>query len=269
MKHTSWSGWEVIYSDNWTREFMQIARKRLPYSSEAAEEAMQEARQELAIKLDKLSVPPNDLNSYLRSAFRNTLEDYIRSKHGYPRPPSWIKQLGAAYERIYKLLCLETRAVEDIHSIMSNVYQYTRDFVEQVIREVRAGVVNCGSWREVVPLDIAINEVEQFSSGNDIYSRPDQILEEMDSRSVVEMILNQTGSDLGGSETMRGVLQNLAKCKLNDDERLLLRLMFTEGYKLSKAARELNLADAQARKLYAACIKRLQQCLIAAGITKI
>ena len=130
-------------------------------------------------------------------------------------------------------------------------------------------MINCGSWRDTVPIDLAINEVEESDPDNYQNQRPDQLLEEMDSRAVVEMILNQSVSDLGRSENMRQALDVLSRCQLSDDERLLLRLVFAEGYKLSQAARQLNLADAQARKLFTACLKRLQQALIAAGIDKI
>jgi len=264
----SWTEWQVIYNDYWTREFNYLARKRIPYSTEAAEEAMQEARQELAIKLAKLDTAPNDLNSYLRGAFRNTLEDYLRAKDGYPRPPSWIKKLGAAYERIHKLLCLESRSVNDIQSILSNLYQYTHDFIEQVISEVRAGVVNCGSWRDAVPLDSALNEVEQTESQSYATYTPDEILQDMDSIAVVDVILNNA-SDLGRSDNMRKALQILAQCQLSDNERLLLRLTYTDGYSVSKAARQLKLVDAEARKIFKDVHKRLQQAMIDAGLTNI
>ena len=266
---SGWTEWQVIYDDYWTREFSHLARKRIPYSNEVAEEAMQEARQELAIKLDKLDTAPNDLKKYLRGAFRNTLEDYLRAKEGYPRPPSWVKKLGAAYERIHKLLCLESRSVNDIHSIMSNLYQYTRDFVEQVISEIRAGVVNCGSWRDAVPIDLAINEVEQMDNQNYVSYTPEEILQDMDSIAVVDMILNNPASDLGRSENMSKALQILAQCQLSDDERLLLRLFYTDGYTVSKAARLLKLSDAEARKIFKSIHKRLQKSLADAGIMNI
>lgn len=261
--------WQIIYEDYWTREFNRLVRKRIPYSAEMADEAMQETRQELAIKLDKLESAPKNLDRYLRVAFRNTLEDYLRIKEGYPRPPSWIKRLGAAYERIYKLLCLETRAVDDIQSIMSSLYPYTRDFIEQVISEVRAGVVNCGSWRNMVPLDLAINEVDQYNNHNYTDYSPEEILQDMDSMAVVDTILNGSGNDLGLSENMNEALQAVAQCKLSDDERLLLRLIYTDGYSVSKAARLLKLADPEARKLLKNTHKRLRQALINAGITNI
>lgn len=266
---SGWNEWQVIYNDKWTREFINIARKRIPYSSEAAEEAMQDSRQELAIKLEALDQAPLDLNNYLRSAFRKTLEDHLRSKEGYPRPPSWIKKLGGAYERIYRLLCLETRSVNDVHSILSNLYQYARDFIDQIIFEVRAGVVNCGSWRDMVPIETAITEVEQTGTDNYINASPDEILASMDSISIVEMILENPTDDIGRSDTMNKALHTLAKCRLSDDERLLLRLVHTEGHSVSNAARLLKLADAEARKLLKSVHQRLRQSLIDAGIVNI
>ncbi len=262
-----WSQWQVIYSSAWTNEFNNLVRKRIPYSAEIAEETMEEVRQELAIKLSNLDEAPNSLNAYLRTAFRNTLEDYLRKKEGYPRPPEWIKRLGAAYERIYKLLCLERRAVNDIHAIMDSLYQHTRDFVEQVISEVRAGVVNCGSWRESVSMDNALTEVEAVGVQDPMTQTPDAVLQNMDTHALIETILGGANDSMVGTAGMEKVLASLRQCQINDDERLLLRLVYTDGHSVSQAARIRNLPDAEARRLLKNTLQRLKQALLDAGIS--
>ena len=262
-----WTEWEVIYSDYWTSYFNKLVRKRLPYSAEIAEETMEDVRQELAIKLSKLDTAPNSINAYLHTAFRNTLEDYLRSKEGYPRPPEWIKRLGAAYERIYKLLCLENRAVNDIHSMLENMYQYTRDFVEQVVTEVRAGVVNCGSWRDSVSIENVISEVEAAGQHNRQTLSPEEILQDMDSRSVIETILGQQLTSTDFTDVFAEALAALSRCEMGDDERLLLRLVYTEGCSVSKAARLVGLPDAEARKRLKKTMQHLEKTLSDAGIS--
>lgn len=263
----NWSGWRVIYSDVWTTEFNNIVRKRIPYSSGSAQDTMDEVRQELAIKLNELNKAPDSLNAYLRTAFRNTLEDYLRKKEGYPRPPEWIKRLGAAYERIYKLLCLENRAINDIHAMMDSIYQYTREFVEQVISEVRAGVINCGSWRDTVSIENALTEVETANIYNQATLSPEAILQNMDSAAVFATILGQSGAETGRSTKAGEMLSLLGRCEIDDDERLLLRLVYADGHSVSEAARVIRFTDSEARKRLKNVYKRLKQALTDAGIT--
>jgi len=262
-----WNEWRIIYEDAWTTEFSAIVRKRIPYSKDNAQEVMDEVRQELAIKLHTLDNVPNSVNAYLRTAFRNTLEDYLRKKEGYPRPPEWIKRLGAAYERIYKLLCLENRAVNDIHAMLESLYQYTFEFVEQVISEVRAGVVNCGSWRHTVSIDAAVSDVETASMHSQLNQSPESILEDMDSTAVFATILGQQAS--GHSEKIIEILSLLGQCQINDDERILLRLVYADGHSISEAARLIKIKDAEARKRLKSVYQRLKQVLTGAGITEL
>ena len=263
-----WTEWEIIYSDYWTSYFNNLVRKRLPYSIDIAEETMEDVRQELAIKLCKLDSAPNSLKAYLHTAFRNTLEDHLRIKDGYPRPPEWIKRLGSAYERIYKLLCLENRALNDIHSMLDNMYQYTREFVDQVVSEVRAGVVNCGSWRDTISIDNVINDVETINLRNQQTLSPEELLQNIDIQSVIETILGKQ-TDLEFTDGIANALVTLSQCEMTDDERLLLRLVYTEGYSVSKAARLSNVADAEARKLLKKTLQRLEKALIDASITEL
>ncbi len=264
-----WTKWQIIYDETWTAEFNAIVRKRIPYSAVGAQETMEEVRQELAIKLSELQKAPSSVKAYLRAAFRNTLEDYIRKQDGYPRPPEWIKRLGAAYERIYRLLCLENRAVNDIHAMMESVYQYTRDFIEQIVSEVRAGVVNCGSWRDTVSIDNAMFEVETAAMHNQAPLTPEAILQDMDSSAVFATILGQSDSDSGRSAKIKDILLALGQCAINDDERLLLRLVYADGHSIAEAARVTKIVDGEVRKILKNVYKRLKQALTDAGITEL
>ena len=264
---TNWSNWQVIYEDNWSSEFRNIVRRRMPYSADQVEDTMREVRQELAIKLGELAKAPHAVNAYIRTAFRHTLEDYLRKKEGYPRAPQWIKRLGGAYERIYKLLCLENRAVNDIHATLASLYQYSRDFIEHVITEVRAGVVNCGRWRDTVCAEQAQAEVDAATQQGR-HATPQAILQDMDVDSVIAVILGNKPKQIRSSN-MAGILQQLGQCPLDDNARLLLRLVYADGLSISHAAREINMADSKARKLLKQTLEMLRKVLSLAGITEL
>ena len=266
-----WRGWQCIYNDNWSVEFKNIVRKRLPFSVSLVEDTMQEVRQELAISLTTLDSSPDSVNAYLRTAFRNTLEDYLRKKQGYPRPPQWIKRLGASYERIYKLLCLENRSVNDIHASMASLYKHTREFIEKVISEVRAGVVNCGSWRETVSGDDALNEIDSSEQSQHSAELPDEWLQQFNSTALFKIILGEATSlpDTLQNQNIKSLFENLQKYPLQDDERLLLRMVFTDGYSVSAAARLLGMEDKKARKQLNTTLNNLRDILQAAGITDV
>lgn len=254
-----WSEWEVIYNDKWTCLFRKIVLKRLPRSAEVAEETMQEVRQELAIKLSQLDAAPHSPDSYLKVAFRHTLEDYLRLKHGYPRPPELIKRLGAIYVRIYKLLCLERRSINEIHAMMKSLFQYTRQYVDQVVSEVRAGVVDCGGWRESVSLENTATEVDVRSI--DIDNKPEDLLERMDMDAIINTVLGNESAGTSYSDSIEKILSSIKQCIGDDDERLLLRLVYTDGHSISAAAKILKLPDAKARKLLKNVILRVKQVL--------
>ena len=268
-----WTDWQCIYNDNWTMEFKNIVRKRLPCSTSVIDDTMLDVRQELAINLSTLNEAPHSINAYLRIAFRNTLEDYLRKKHGYPRPPEWIKRLGATYERIYKLLCLENRTVNDVHASMSSLYKHSRDFIENIISEVRAGVINCGSWRETVSMDDSLNgnemESSEYLGGTSL--PPDVILQNMNSSALFKAILGdaQMLSNSLHSNNLKVVFESLQKKPLQDDECLLLRMIYTDGHTVSSAARLLGMADKKARSQLNVTLKRLRNILQTSGITDI
>lgn len=255
-----WKEWEVIYNNDWTARFRHIVNKRLPRSADIAEATMEEVRQELAIKLTSVATVPESVNAYLKTAFRNTLEDYLRLKHGYPRPPALIKRLGSAYVRIYKLLCLEQRSFNDIHAIVESLYQYKREYVDQLVREVRAVVVDCGSWRESVSLDMNQTEIDSKTAGM-VENIPEDILHKMDMEAIINTILGNKHTGRRYSDAIKDVLQALQHCISNDDERLLLRLIYTDGHSVSHAARILKLPDVKARKLLKNVVQRLRQVI--------
>ncbi len=238
----------------------------MPYSLELAEKTMDDVRQELAIKLCKIKTAPLAIKPYLHVAFKNTLEDYLRSQHGYPRPPEFIKRLGAAYVRIHKLLCIERRTINEIHAMLDSLYNYSRSFIEKIVREVRAGVVNCGATRDSVPLEYALAEVEANAINTASENTPEAILTNMNIEAIVNTILNENYSNNPElkstlSHSFLAVLQALRQCLLDDDERLLVRLVYADGYAISKAAKILKLSDSKARKLLKDLIQRLSQVL--------
>lgn len=263
---SGWADWACIYTDGWQRQFAFIVRKRIPHNPELAAEAMEEVRQELAIKLSALDEAPLAPDAYIRTAFRHALEDYLRSRDGYPRPPEWIRRLGGAYEQIYRLLCLERRPLAEIQAVLDSLYRYTRSFVERIAREVRAGVVNCGARRESVGLDTAAAEVDAVSAGSAGHQSPERILENLDAEAVITAVLGQAPRLDDAPATLVGALRALQGCAIDDDDRLMLRLVYVEGQSVSQAARVMKQPDAQARRRLKRTLQRIGQVLSDAGL---
>ena len=89
----------------------------------------------------------------------------------------------------------------------------------------------------------------------------------MDSTAVFATILGQQVS--GHSEKIIEILSLLGQCQINDDERILLRLVYADGHSISEAARLIKIKDAEARKLLKSVYQRLKQVLTGAGITEL
>ena len=65
------------------------------------------------------------------------------------------------------------------------------------------------------------------------------------------------------------MLKKLQQYPLQDDERLLLRMIYTDGYTVSKAARMLGLEDKKARKLLKKTLENLRNVLTTFGVSEL
>lgn len=257
--------WHIIYTKDLERWFHHLASRRLGFSKEDPAPVVDEVRQELALKLQTLPNAPESPRSFVTAAFRNTMEDYLRARDGYPRPPAWIKRLGGAYERVFRLLCLEGRAVEEIQTMLASLYQHSREFIDTIVREVRSKVPNCGESRHHVTLDDAQAEID-IQSRHDSKT-PEAQVGNSEIEAALRAILGQAQGLDGNPGLSADWLQKLQHAiQLDDDARLLLRLVYTEGYTVSDAARELKLKDADARAKLTKTLRHLRQAFERAGL---
>ena len=257
--------WHIIYTKESERWFRNLASRRLGFSREDPEPIVDEVRQELALKLQAMPSAPQSPRSFVTAAFRNAMEDYLRARDGYPRPPAWIKRLGGAYERVFRLLCLEGRAVEEIRTMLASLYQHSREFIDDIVREIRSKVPNCGESRHYVALDDAQPELDMQSQH--ACEVPEAQLENNEIEAALGPILGQDRSPDANPTLSAEWLRKLQHAiQLDDDARLLLRLVYTEGYTVSEAARTLKLKDADARAKLTRTLKHLRQVFEQAGL---
>lgn len=89
-----WTGWQINNSGYWTNEFNHIVQIRIPYSCEVTQETMEEVLQKPACKLFEMTEVPNALNAYQCTAFRHTLQDYLRKKKALSARPNRFNGLA-------------------------------------------------------------------------------------------------------------------------------------------------------------------------------
>ena len=98
--------------DLWYKRLERVAQKRFSYDEVLAEIAFTECLdrirkndwQRLSGFEGRNSAAPG---TYLVTVFNSELTDFHRRKFGRKTPPTWIKELGCLWEKIYKMLCLE------------------------------------------------------------------------------------------------------------------------------------------------------------------
>ena len=175
------------------------------------------------------------------------MEDFARKKFGRPRPPQWLQAQGAAWIKLWRMLCLERQCPELIEQRLANDFQ--DGFVVQAMRTIKQRLPNCGEvgFSEQVVDDIE-EKIIQVNPASGVDSQIQQV-QYQQAMSLLSMLLSKR--DDGGA-----VMQDVArlsnagealqlfhnKMRLSDDDRLLLSLSYEDGLSSRHIAQMLNVS---------------------------
>jgi hypothetical protein len=252
---------DVIFDPKFMGRLEMFAKKRFGDNS-LAEEAC-------TFSLDKLLDPSwqaRRLNQYagrsspagfVFSAFRMLLEDFARHRFGRPRPPAWLKRLGPIWEKVFNLLCLERLETEGIHTRLQSVgNQELHEHIEEAVVVIRSRVTNCGEQIGETPHDFQEFEI---ADGKSACGKGSEYEEKKSKETIVGILTSlaavlslEQGDPPGQSlERIKAVpSQRIAsdaakvatafRLHLADEDKLLLRMVYQDGRKVSEAARILG-----------------------------
>ena len=206
--------------------------------------------------------------TYLFALFNHCLEDFVRARFGRHRPPAWLPRLGSLWLRIYQLLCLEGEEPEQVINLLSGGDSRPQEEVRKVVDTILGRVPDCGHEIVYVPLD---DEGEGVEVSDHRY-HPERLLIQQEWEQLLAAIremMGHPGSDVFSrdsgplAQALAAAVEGMA---LRDDERLILRMVFQDGLKISVVARRLGLPDHQVRRMCAAILQRFRAALVSAGV---
>ena len=257
----------------WMAKYHAIACRR--FGNEGlAEEAVTSAIESLSAndwsalsKYNQRSSP----DTYLITVFNNALEDFSRRRFGRVRPPVWLKRLGGVWVKIFQMLCLEREDPESIVARLTGSLRSTLD-AEQIhcsISQIRGRIPDCGAYR----MEETTNEeglLDTYSTnGSEFSATPDASLEGKDQATILSVLADLLGKVdvMTVDEQFKDRLLHveikaaIISAKLNDDDRLVLKLVFQEGYGVAEVARLQKIPDHHVRRRLQKVLKRMKKAL--------
>ncbi len=230
--------------DHW--DFMTgVARKRFPNDNDMGDQA-------LSYVLDKLEEQEwqrirgwdgcGSFSTFLAVLVTRLMTDFVRSKFGYHRPPTWLKEKkDAVWLKVFKLCTVDKyerrEAIEILSSDTSS--EISSEALEEIVRVVYS---KCTKQARFSEDNIGIDQVQEASS-MDVDKR-DNII---NNKRLIEVLVEYIQSDANtvvttDDDTINNLLSHLRSIiTMSDEDRLLLRLRFCEGIKVSEIGQMLHL----------------------------
>jgi len=275
--HLNWS--EIVFAPEFMAAINKLAERRFGQSS-LAEEAG-------TYVIDYLSNDDWDkcksfqgksqIKTFLYTLSNNALEEFSRKRFGRPRPPSWLKELGEMWIKLWRSLCLERQPLPAL------VDRFTqRDFrepkaVEQAARVIKARIPTCGQSSRDTELADDIDRLsdarqaeenvcgsEQPEFQNPFYAELMMMVKAVCTSDVSNADFQQSAVDgidqLAGNQ--RSNLDALRRAlALDDQEKIMLRMIFVEGLSKSATSKALGLPAHQAGRMVNEALERISHAI--------
>lgn len=278
----------AIYAPYWTRIFYRIGREKYGRSTDG-ESLAEDARQRLALSLDRLVTRPDNPNplltrGYILTAFRNALVDAFRELHGRPAPRQWLVDLGALGLRLFDLYCLMRLRFQEILETLRGDAEFAHLFdlqqgqaearVTEVLREMLRRRECAGHPVELVSLHTSPggedDDLPDIDPPTDDPG-PQARLENAQVEWLRGLLYGAPMDKLSGvlGERLREALGRLGNKRLHleADEAFILRC-FRDGIPERRVGELLGgLSVRQVRYRHEGAIAKLQELLRSAGIS--
>jgi hypothetical protein len=214
--------------------------------------------------------------TYLTAVFCRLLEDYSRARFGRPRPPSWLNRMGEMWKRIYQMLCLERMEPASIADRLTGQDARLHAEVHRTIAVIRARIPDCGQSRGEIAME---DPTETLESEPGDTADPESQLSQHELAELLGALRSLLGhvatlavreADSRAAMAASLLAPRLAKLRdslhLDDEERLVLKLIYQDGRTVAAAARALRIPEHQVRRMRDRAVSRLRQVMLAAGI---
>lgn len=185
------------------------------------------------------------------------MEDFARSRFGRPRPPAWLKGLGAMWKKLYNALCLERlHPDEAVEVLCQNESTIRKKEIENAAFEILARIPHCGAHQG---LETVYDESDSAVITEAEGVKTETVLEkqqvELVFKTLLEIVL---AVDLPADATT--LLDKYKKLKINlkQEERLLLKLCYQEDLSVAAAGKMIGMNRFQAHGRMKRLLSRLR-----------
>jgi len=258
------SWYNQYFTPEWEKRFRYQAKKTFSNHPEMIDDAKQSAWLKLFENL-KESKKKDITDAYVMAAFKNLLVDEYRHHFGRCRPFAWVKKLGFFWERIAVILCQENIPAYAIAEkvTVESTHKETASHEEQVdfiVRQLKSKEYcsTLGCCEEQAPEDAEYSDAQ---------NTPENELPKNELSFLLQLILGNEAEhpiaenlSIHITEQWRS-LQQALDTVLTDDARLMLILMYTEGYTLDKTAQALQKSRSQIRYQLKQVLQSIQDVL--------
>jgi len=281
-----WSA--LVFTPQWMSNLDRLALRRFSQPG-LAEEASAYVIEKLSLddwaachKFSGQAKP----ETYLLTVCQNLLEEFSRKRFGRPRPPEWLKREGELWVRVWKMVCLERQAVPSVMDKIAPLAE--RIDLTQIIRTIKGRLPWCGSSAREIPADsfcstetdqqpeIVDDGIETQLHAADWEDALQLLFSSLlttpqnNSPDVKESVFDFDSSpselkQLNTNASLNALRQQL---DLDAQERLLLKMVYQDGLKLTLVAKALNLPSYQPGRLLKGIHERIRLALASVGINQ-
>jgi RNA polymerase sigma factor (sigma-70 family) len=206
------------------------------------------------------------MKAYLNRVIQRLLHDFARKKFGRKQQPKWLDAQPPFWKKVHRLLCLERFSVQDVMQLLGEEVPggRTDSSLREAITVIRTKDRDCGRSLTITE-SVSLQDVPEPSVKG---TNGDELARHCDLVEMVYRHLTDKEPDAPEATPLTAAAQVLSgDLVLESEERLLLRMIFEDGMKVTQAGRMLGLSahaiHGQLRRLLARIKAAMEQSALA------
>ncbi|TNE99302.1 MAG: sigma-70 family RNA polymerase sigma factor [Gammaproteobacteria bacterium] len=258
----------VVFDPVFMAGLDRMAAKRFvqPALKDEAVTAMIEALGENHWRCLKSFTGKSQPSTFAYSIASRAMEDFARRRFGRPRPPAWLQELGHAWVKLWRMLCLERQWPDAIKNRLATDFQ--DGLIEQAIRTIKQKIPRCGEpgFSECCTTELGLEQLpDDHGSSLTAIIRNTQRSKALE---VLGQLLGQAdASDAVCPSNAEEALDSInTRLSLSENDRLLLSLSYEDGLSSRRIAELLDLSAATVQRRLQRIRVELQTCLKQMGV---
>lgn len=204
-------------------------------------------------------------DGFLAITFANLMEEYAVKKYGRRRPPKWVRDLGGMWPRIFEMLCLRRLLPETIVDAVSDGVAVVAAEARRAIAMVRAKIPNCGQYTGEI--NVESEAAEDSAPPGELAAGEFRLLCEVLGDvfpSQAPPVPDSLDAVSAAGESRLNALRDALD--VDDEDRLILKLVYMDGQSIAKTARTLKLREHTVRRKHRRLLDTLRAELDRHGV---